>query len=92
VGTGIVACSPADIADTDGLTRQTGGGPDRAINNGDFFAFFDAFFADESSTIRAAADIANTDGETTLTGGGPDGRIDNGDFFAFFALFFAGCP
>lgn len=35
-----IACSPADIANTDGDF-----GPDGVIDNGDFFAFFAAFFA-----------------------------------------------
>ncbi len=37
-------CSPADIANTDGDTVATGGGPDGAIDNGDFSAFFQLFF------------------------------------------------
>ncbi len=81
------ACSPADIANTDGDPQ-----PDRAIDNGDFGLFFSAFFLPESDPQRLVADIANTDGETILVGGGPDGSIDNGDFSAFFALFFEGCP
>ena len=86
------ACSPADIANTDGLTSQAGGGPDGAIDNGDFTAFFGAFFAASEDPSRIAADIADTDGLTIDQGGGPDGMIDNGDFSAFFAAFFAGCP
>ncbi len=81
------ACSPADLADTDGEP-----GADGTIDNGDFNAFFIAFFAAEGNPLRAAADIANTDGDTALTGGGPDGTIDNGDFNAFFLYFFQGCP
>jgi transglutaminase 1 len=80
---------PADITNTDG---DLPGVPDGAIDNGDFQAFFAAFFMPESDPLRLAADIANTDGETVLTGGGPDGAIDNGDFNAFFAAFFGGCP
>ena len=90
----IAACSPADIANTDGETRLTDpilGGSDNALDNGDFIAFFTAFFAPESDPTRLAADIANTDGETILTGGGPDNTLDNGDFSAFFAAFFLGC-
>ncbi len=86
------SCSPADIANTDGDTALTGGGPDGAIDNGDFTAFFSAFFLEPSDPLTAAADIANTDSDTTLTGGGPDGAVDNGDFTAFFAYFFLGCP
>ncbi len=85
-------CSPADLADSDGLTTLDGRCPDGTIDNGDFTAFFFAFFADVADPFRAAADIANTDGETTLDGVGPDGVVDNGDFTAFFALFFQGCP
>lgn len=78
----IVACSPADIANTDGDLI-----PDGAVDNGDFSAFFNAFFLDPSEPAALAADIANTDGDI-----GPDGAVDNGDFTAFFAFFFAGCP
>jgi hypothetical protein len=79
-------CSPADIANTDGDV-----GFDGAIDNGDFTAFFNAFFLDADDPNRLAADIANTDGETTVEGAGPDGAIDNGDFTAFFNFFFQGC-
>ncbi|MFN9132138.1 MAG: TIM-barrel domain-containing protein [Phycisphaerales bacterium] len=75
--------SPADIADTDGEPMLGGDG---AVDNGDFSAFFAAFFADEGSPARTVADIANTDGEV-----GPDGSVDNGDFTAFFQAFFSGC-
>jgi hypothetical protein len=91
----IAACSPADIANTDGdtiLTNPALGGPDNTLDNGDFVAFFSAFFAPESDPTRLAADIANTDGDTILTLGGPDNTIDNGDFSAFFSLFFQSCP
>jgi hypothetical protein len=81
-------CNPADIATTDGDLPST---PDGALDNGDFTAFFSAFFLPATNPLRAAADIANTDGETRATGGGPDGQIDNGDFSAFFAAFFTGC-
>ncbi|MFN7439709.1 MAG: GC-type dockerin domain-anchored protein [Phycisphaerales bacterium] len=84
----VCACSPADITNTDG---DLPGVPDGTVDNGDFQAFFAAFFLTESDPLRLAADIANTDGETVLTGGGPDGAIDNGDFNAFFAAFFGGC-
>jgi hypothetical protein len=85
----VCACSPADITNTDG---DLPGVPDGTVDNGDFQAFFAAFFLTESDPLRLAADIANTDGETVLTGGGPDGAIDNGDFNAFFAAFFTPCP
>lgn len=86
------SCSPADIANTDGETTLTGGGPDNTIDNGDFTAFFSAFFLADTDPARLVSDIANTDGETTVEGGGADGVVDNGDFTAFFAYFFAGCP
>ena len=84
-------CSPADIANTDGEPLPAGG-PDNTIDNGDFTAFFSAFFLADTDPARLIADIANTDGDTSLTGAGPDGTVDNGDFTAFFASFFAGCP
>ncbi|MFO0082293.1 MAG: GC-type dockerin domain-anchored protein, partial [Phycisphaerales bacterium] len=84
-------CSPADIANTDGEPLPAGG-PDNTIDNGDFTAFFSAFFLADTDPARLVADIANTDGDTALTGAGPDGTVDNGDFTAFFASFFAGCP
>jgi hypothetical protein len=87
----VTACSAADIANTDGQTTLDGGGPDGAIDNGDFSAYFSAFFASEGDPARMIADIANTDGQTTAEGGGPDGMVDNGDFTAFFAAFFVGC-
>jgi T5SS/PEP-CTERM-associated repeat protein len=85
------ACSPADIANTDGDTYLTGGGPDGALDNGDFTAFFGAFFLTPGDPMQIIADIANTDGLTVLNAGGPDGQVDNGDFGAFFSEFFLGC-
>jgi hypothetical protein len=80
-------CSPADVANTDGDPISDG-----AVDNGDFSAFFGAFFLDEGDPGRLVADIANTDGETFLEFAGPDGAVDNGDFTAFFNYFFQGCP
>lgn len=80
-------CSPADIANTDGDPA-----PDNSIDNGDFTAFFSAFFLPASDPLSLIADIANTDGETRIEGAGPDGTVDNGDFTAFFTNFFLGCP
>lgn len=77
----VVACNPADIADTDGSP-----GPDRATDNGDFTLFFSAFFAPVGSPVRPFADIASTDGDP-----GADGSVDNGDFTLFFASFFEQC-
>ncbi len=82
---GQIACGPADIANTDGLAASSGGGPDGAVDNGDFTAFFGSFFADPSDPVRLDADIATTDGDP-----GSDGAVDNGDFTAFFSAFFAG--
>jgi len=76
------ACSPADIANTDGDPA-----PDSVIDNGDFNLFFHSFFLASTDPARLAADIANTDGDP-----GADGAVDNGDFTAFFTFFFLGCP
>jgi hypothetical protein len=88
-----VACGPADIADTAGTPVPVWGG-DGALDNGDFQAFFSAFFAADCPGCHAAgpkpcntADIADTAGST-----GPDGCVDNGDFSLFFTEFFGGCP
>jgi hypothetical protein len=81
-------CSPADIADTDGDLPSS---PDGVINNGDFTAFFAAFFASSEEEVHLAADIADTDALTVRDGAGADGVVDNGDFTAFFAEFFEGC-
>ena len=86
------ACSAADVANTDGQTALDGGGPDGVIDNGDFSAFFAAFFAADGDPARMIADLANTDGQTAAEGGGADGAVDNGDFSAFFAAFFVGRP
>ena len=87
-------CSAADIANADGLAGTFDACPDRQITNGDFFAFFSAFFADEGDPARLTADIADADGLTPFDtpAGGPDGAVTNADFTAFFAAFFAGCP
>ncbi|MCE2966166.1 MAG: GC-type dockerin domain-anchored protein [Phycisphaerales bacterium] len=77
----IDGCGVADIANTDGEYL-----PDNVVDNGDFNAFFAAFFRDETDLDRFFADIANTDGDPSA-----DGLIDNGDFTAFFAAFFVGC-
>ncbi|MFN5661005.1 MAG: GC-type dockerin domain-anchored protein [Planctomyces sp.] len=74
------ALCAADIANTDGEA-----GSDGVVDNGDFSAFFNAFFLDAGDAARAIADIADTDGTA-----GADGSVDNGDFSLFFASFF-GC-
>ncbi len=73
-GTGCLA----DVANTDGDPT-----PDGVVDNGDFQAFFTAFFLAEGDPGRLVADVANTDGDPT-----PDGVVDNGDFQAFFTAFF----
>ena len=82
VGPPPAACSPADIANTDGEA-----GSDQAVDSGDFTAFFSAFFLPEGAAGKLVADIADTDGVV-----GPDSLVDNGDFSLFFESFFAGCP
>jgi hypothetical protein len=77
----LLACSAADVADTDGNPV-----PDGSVDNGDFQAFFAAFFVPEADPARLAADVANTDGDPV-----PDGSVDNGDFQAFFSAFFSPC-
>jgi hypothetical protein len=86
IGSCSLACSPADIANTDGDPI-----PDGSIDNGDFSLFFSCFFLPANDPLHLLADIANTDGDTVQTGGGPDGQVDNGDFTAFFSFFFQGC-
>jgi hypothetical protein len=81
------ACNPADIADTSGRSASSGGGPDGAVENGDFTAFFAAFFAAVGNPLRPDADIADSDGVP-----GADGAVDNGDYTRFFFAFFDGCP
>jgi hypothetical protein len=82
IGPPPAACSPADIANTDGEA-----GSDQAVDSGDFTAFFSAFFLPEGAAGKMVADIADTDGVV-----GPDALVDNGDFSLFFESFFAGCP
>jgi hypothetical protein len=85
-----IGCSSADIAQSDGTPV-----PDGRVDNGDFQAFFAAFFGDAPAPApgeppipgSSPADIAQSDA-TPL----PDGGVDNGDFQAFFAAFFTGCP
>jgi subtilisin family serine protease len=88
---GIVACGPADIAQTDSSP-----GPDGNVDNGDFSLFINSFFSADCSatcgiepvTTCAPADIGQTDSSP-----GPDGCVDNGDFSLFISAFFsANCP
>ena len=89
VGWPVSVCAAADIADTDAGTVFTGSGPDNIIDNGDFTAFFTAFFTDPADPAHLVADIADTDAQYPPVGF-RDGVVDNGDFTAFFASFFSG--
>jgi uncharacterized membrane protein len=73
----VVACGPADFGSQGGIA-----GPDGLLDNNDFIAFIDAFFA-----ASPRADLG-------VQGGipGADGLFDNNDFVVFIDLFFAGCP
>jgi hypothetical protein len=74
---GPAQCGPADLGRQGGLT-----GFDGVLDNNDFVAFIDAFFA-----LNPAADLG-------VQGGlpGTDGLFDNNDFVVFIDRFFAGCP
>ncbi|HYD01388.1 MAG TPA: GC-type dockerin domain-anchored protein, partial [Phycisphaerales bacterium] len=67
---------PADLGRQGGIP-----GSDGSLDNNDFVAFIDAFFAH-----GAAADLGSQGGVA-----GPDGAWDNNDFVVFIDLFFAGC-
>lgn len=84
IATPLIACNPADIANTDG-----GPGPDGQVDNGDFQRFFAFFFAGCTAgapTPCNPADIARADAAP-----GPDGAVNNGDFQLFFSSFFSPC-
>jgi hypothetical protein len=66
----------ADLGSAGGVS-----GADGLLNNNDFIAFINAFFA-----VDAAADLGEAGGLA-----GHDGQFDNNDFIAFINLFFAGC-
>ncbi|CAN5871099.1 hypothetical protein BH11PLA1_BH11PLA1_15530 [soil metagenome] len=94
-------CQPADIASDNGeplpphtacdqLTQTNSG-----VNEGDYNAFFNTFFTDQS--LASAANIAYDDGTPLPLFGAPDpGLSDNGvnegDYNCFFNNFFSGCP
>jgi hypothetical protein len=62
--------------------HQGGAGPgDGRLDNNDFIAFTDAFFAQNT-----AADVGSASGAY-----GSDGALDSNDFVAFITLFFQGC-
>jgi uncharacterized repeat protein (TIGR01451 family) len=88
---GVVACNPADIAQTDSTP-----GADGCVDNGDFGLFISSFFsADCTATCGNLpvvqcnpSDIAETDSTP-----GADGCVDNGDFGLFISSFFSAvCP
>jgi hypothetical protein len=54
---------------------------DGMLDNNDFVAFINHFFAGE-----LAADLGSQGGEA-----GADGHYDNNDFIVFINLFFTGC-
>ncbi|MFT3684787.1 MAG: GC-type dockerin domain-anchored protein [Phycisphaerales bacterium] len=71
------AACPADLGQQGGVPGQDG-----QLDNNDFIAFINFFFAS-----NPAADLG-------VQGGvyGSDGQFDNNDFISFINLFFAGCP
>jgi hypothetical protein len=71
-------CSPADIGVQGGGVSACGDG---RLDNNDFVAFIDAFFAG-----LPIADLGQQGGVP-----GADGAIDNNDFVVFIDLFFHGC-
>ncbi|MFT3683636.1 MAG: GC-type dockerin domain-anchored protein [Phycisphaerales bacterium] len=71
-----LGCGPADVGSAGGAP-----GPDNALNNNDFIAFINFFFAGD-----ARADFGRAGGQP-----GADGAYDNNDFIAFINAFFAGC-
>ncbi|CAN5804121.1 hypothetical protein BH11PLA1_BH11PLA1_17500 [soil metagenome] len=85
-------CQPADIADDAGNPLPSAG-PNNGVNEGDYNAFFNTFFSNQS--VGSPADIASDDG-TPLPPFGPAGLANNGvnegDYNAFFNNFFNGCP
>jgi hypothetical protein len=72
----VVGCGDADLGGAGGLV-----GPDGVLDNNDFIAFINLFFASDSAADQGSA------------GGVPghDGALDNNDFIAFINLFFVGC-
>ena len=70
-------CGPADVGTAGGEP-----GSDMLLDNNDFIAFINYFFAQDP-----IADMGVAGGEA-----GSDGLFDNNDFIAFITHFFAGCP
>ena len=69
-------CGVADVGRQGGVAK-----PDGALDNNDFVAFIDLFFAGD---VRA---------DLGVQGGlpGRDGLFDNNDFIEFIGAFFDGC-
>jgi hypothetical protein len=72
----LARCGPADVGRQGGFP-----GPDHQLDNNDFIAFIDYFFA-----LNPVADRG-------VVGGlpGHDGQFDNNDFIVFIGQFFDGC-
>jgi putative intracellular protease/amidase len=69
-------CGTADVGIAGGLP-----GHDMILDNNDFIAFINYFFAhDMTADMGVAGGLA-----------GHDGQLDNNDFVAFISAFFAGC-
>ncbi|MBY0309066.1 MAG: hypothetical protein K2Q09_10025, partial [Phycisphaerales bacterium] len=73
---GVDACGPSDLGRAGGVQ-----GADGTLDNNDFIAFIDLFFATEARADRGQAG--------GLSGG--DGDFDNNDFIVFITQFFSGC-
>jgi len=76
-------CSPADIADDAGIAPPVG--VNNGLTEGDYNAFFSAFFDN-----LPAANIADDAGNAPPVG--TNNGVTEGDYNAFFRLFFDGCP
>ncbi|CAN5717755.1 hypothetical protein BH11PLA1_BH11PLA1_11430 [soil metagenome] len=86
-----VPCSAADIADDAGNPLPTLS-PNNGVNEGDYNAFFNNFFTDQS--IGSPADIADDSGSPLPPfgpAGGTNNGVNEGDYNAFFNTFFSGC-
>jgi hypothetical protein len=70
-------CGAADVGAQGGTI-----GFDGLLDNNDFAAFINLFFANDPR-----ADVGSQGGAV-----GADGQFNNNDFAAFITLFFAGCP
>ncbi|HYD02395.1 MAG TPA: YncE family protein [Phycisphaerales bacterium] len=76
IGPDLISTCPADVGSQGGVA-----GADGALDNNDFIAFIDYFFASD-----ARADVGATGGVP-----GADGAWDNNDFVVFIDAFFAEC-